>query len=63
MLEDVDSDKMMVSSVVFSDEKIYKYFICYTDEGHKIKPLHICFQKQVLMLKVMKEKPNECFFY
>ena len=39
--EDVDIDKMLISSMVSSSEKNYKYFFGYIDDDFKIKPLHI----------------------
>ena len=51
LLEDVNIDNIQVSSMVYFDEKSYKYFIAYIDDGdYIIKPLthkvskneHIC---------------------
>ena len=45
LLEHDDTDKIQVSSVVSSGEKIYKYLTDYKDVDHKIKPLCIIFSK------------------
>ena len=45
LLEHDDTDKIQVSSVVSSGEKIYKYLIDYKDVDHKIKPLCIILSK------------------
>ena len=51
MLEDLNIDNIQVSSMVYSGEKSYKYFIAYIDDDdYIIKPLthkvskneHIC---------------------
>ena len=40
-LNDVDTDKMLVSNKVFCNEETYKYTIGYKDDDHKIKPFCI----------------------
>ena len=45
LLEHDDTDKIQVSSVVSSGEKIYKYLIDYKDVDHKMKPLCIILSK------------------
>ena len=37
LIEDLDIEKIQVSSMVFSAEKNHKYFISYKDDDHKIK--------------------------
>ena len=39
MLEDVDVDNILISSMVSSGEKHYKYFTGYKDDDYKIKAL------------------------
>ena len=41
LMDDVDINKILISNMVSSYEKIYKYFIGYKDNGYKIKPLYI----------------------
>ena len=46
LLEHDDTDKIQVSSVVSSGEKIYKYLLIdYKDVDHKMKPLCIILSK------------------
>ena len=46
LLEDVDADKIQVSSLTFFGEESYKYFISFKDDDdYVIKPLCIMFQK------------------
>ena len=41
MLEDADIDNIMISGMVSSGEKNYKYFIGYKDDNYKSNPLHV----------------------
>ena len=45
MITDGDIEKALVSKRIFSSEKIYKYFIDYSFDDHKVKPLHIMLPK------------------
>ena len=45
LLEHVDTDKTLVSSMDSLGEKNYKYFIGCKDDDHKIKPLRIMLPK------------------
>ena len=46
LLEDVDIDSILISSMVSSVEKICKYlFICCKNVNYKTKPLHIILPK------------------
>ena len=40
-LEDVDTERVLVSTKVSSGEKNFKYFIGYFYNDYKVKPLHI----------------------
>ena len=40
-LEDVDIEKFLVPNKISSGEKIYKYFIGYLYNDHKVNSLHI----------------------
>ena len=52
LLEDLDIDKIQVSSMVSSAEKNYKYFIGYKDfDDDKIKPLCIMLPKMSAYIK------------
>ena len=50
-LKDVDTEKILVSSKIFSGEKNYKYFIGYLHNVHKVKPLHIILPKTSAYVK------------
>ena len=41
LLGDVDVEKVLVSNNIPFGEKVYKYFIGYLYNNHKVKPLHI----------------------
>ena len=45
MITDGDIEKALVSKRIFSSEKIYKYFIDYSFDDYKVKPLHIMLPK------------------
>ena len=51
LLEDVDSDKILVSSMVSPGEKNHKYFIGYKNDDHKIKPLRLMLPKTSAYVK------------
>ena len=40
LLEDIDTEKVLVSKKISSGEKNYKYFIGYLYNDYKVKPLH-----------------------
>ena len=40
LLKDIDIGNVLVSNEIYSDEKIYKYFIGCLYNDHKCKPLH-----------------------
>ena len=44
-LEDVHLEKVLISNKISPGEKIYKYFIGYLCNDHKVKPLHIMLPK------------------
>ena len=50
-LEDVDIEKKLVSNKISSDEKNYKYFICYFYNDYKVKPIHIMLSKMSTYVK------------
>ena len=45
LLEDVDTDNVLVSNKISPDDKSFKYFIGYLFDDYKIKPLHITLPK------------------
>ena len=45
MITDGDIEKALVSKRIFSSKKIYKYFIDYSFDDYKVKPLHIMLPK------------------
>ena len=56
LLEDVDID-ILVSSMISSNEKNYKYSISYKDDNnYKIKPLHIMLPKMSAYVKTYDGK-------
>ena len=61
-LEDVDSDKVLVSNKIFSDAKNYKYFIGFLYNNHKVKPLQIMLPKTSAEVKNMMGKLNIAIF-
>ena len=40
-LRDVDIEKVLISNKISFGEKNFKYFIGYSYDDHKVKPLHI----------------------
>ena len=61
-LEDVDIDNILVSYKIFSGEKNCKYFIGCLCNDYKVKPLHIMYQNQTRIEKVVIAKRNGCIF-
>ena len=53
LLEDVDIDYVLTSSMISFGEKSYKYFIDYKDDGFKFKLSHIKLQKTKAYVKVI----------
>ena len=45
----LDIEKVLVSNKISSGEKIYKYFIDYSYNNHKVKPLYRMLPKTTLM--------------
>ena len=47
LLQDIDIDNILISSMIFPSEKNYEYFIGYKndDDDYKIKPIHIMLLK------------------
>ena len=45
---DVDTEKVLVSNKTYLGEIIYKYFIGYLYNDHKVKPLHIVLPETIL---------------
>ena len=50
-LRDVDIEKALVSSKIYSGEKDYKYFVGYLYNDNKVKPLHIMLTKTSAYVK------------
>ena len=49
-LERVGTKKILVfNKISFGEKKIYKYFISYFYNDHKVKPLHITLLEKALM--------------
>ena len=48
---DVDTDNILVSKKISSDEKNYNYFIGYLCDDYKIKPLHVMLPKTSMHVK------------
>ena len=51
ILEDIHVKKVLVSNMISSGEKNYKYFICYLYNDHNVKPLHIMLPKRSTYIK------------
>ena len=51
LLEDVDTDNILITGMVSMGEKDYKYFIGCKDVDYKIKPLCIIFPKTTPCVK------------
>ena len=51
LLEDVDTDNIVLSSMVSSGEKKYTYLIRYKDHDYKIKLLHIMLPETIVYVK------------
>ena len=47
----MDIEKVLVSNKISSGEKSCKYFICYSYNDNKVKPLHIMFPKTSASVK------------
>ena len=45
---DVDTEKVLVSNKIYLGEIIYKYFIGYLYNNHKVKPFHIILPETML---------------
>ena len=56
--KDVDVEKVLVSKNIFLDEKNYKYFICYSHNDHKVKPLHTYKKVTTITHKFFKKSVN-----
>ena len=50
-LEDVDIEKVLISSKIYFGEKNYKYLIGYLYNGNKVKPLYIMLPKRSTYVK------------
>ena len=50
LIGDVDIDNILISSMVSSGEKKYKYFIDYKEDDYKTEPLRMTVSKRVLIL-------------
>ena len=50
-LEDADIEKVLVSKKISFGEKRCKYFIGYSYDNHKVKPLHIKLPKTSTYVK------------
>ena len=44
-LRDINTEKVLVSKKISFGEKIYKYFIGYLYNDHKVNPIHIMLPK------------------
>ena len=51
LLEDVDIDNIVLSSMVSSGEKKYTYLIRYKDHDYKIKLLYIMLPETIVYVK------------
>ena len=61
-LKDVDIEKVSVSNRISSGEKIYKYFIGYLYNDHKVKSLHIMPPKTSTYVKSYDEQIKWMYF-
>ena len=61
-LEDVDNEKVLVSSKIPSGEKSYKYFLGYFYD-YKVKPLDIILAKSSAYVKRYDEQTKLMFFF
>ena len=53
MLEDLDSEKIQFSGMVFSGERKYTFFNGYKDDNHEIKPLSIMLPQSSAYVKIV----------
>ena len=58
LIGDVDIDNILISSMVSSGEKKYKYFIGYKEDDYKTEPLRMTVSKRVLKYNFMMVKLN-----
>ena len=63
LLEYIDINNIMISSMVSSGEKNYKYFTGYTDDAYKINPLRVILPKLSPYIKSYDGETNwmKCF--
>ena len=61
-LEYVDTEKVLVSHKISSDEKKYKYFIGYLYNDHQVKLLHIMLPKTYAYIKGYDGQTNQMYF-
>ena len=62
-LEDVDTEKLLVSNNISSGEKNYNYLIGYLYNGHKVKPLHIMLPKTSSYVKTCNGQTKWIYFF
>ena len=60
--KDVDTEKVLVSNKISSDEKNYKYFISYLCTDYKIKTLHKSFPKTSAYVKIYDGQTKSIYF-
>ena len=56
MLKDRNIDNILISSMVSSGEKTFKYIIGYKDNDHRIKPLSVMLPKWAIMYAYIKNE-------
>ena len=61
-LEDLDIEKILVSSKISSGEKSYKYFTGYLYHYYKIKPLHVMIPKTSAYVKSYNGQTKWIYF-
>ena len=63
LLEDVDIEKIQVSSMVSLGEKNYKYFIGYKDDDHKTKSVCILLSKTSVYVRRYDGETKWMYFF
>ena len=61
--ENVDTEKVLLSNKISSDEKNYKYFIGYLYNDLKAKPLHTLIPKGSAYEKIYDGKTKWMYFF
>ena len=63
LLEDVDTEKVLVSNKISFGEKNFKYFIGYLYNYNKVKPLHIMLHKISAYVKSYDGQIKSCMYF